>query len=155
LARHSGPGFCWNRIPDPVREQVVETALEHPEVSPRELAWQITDTQGYFISESSVYRILKRCDLITSPAYIVMFASDHFQHPTRRVNELWQTDFTYFRVVGWGWYYLSTVLDDYSPYIIAWKLFQTMATSDVQDTLDLALEATGVTQVQVRPGPGC
>jgi len=138
-----------------VREQVVETALEHPEVSPRELAWQITDTQGYFISESSVYRILKRCDLITSPAYIVMFASDHFQHPTRRVNELWQTDFTYFRVVGWGWYYLSTVLDDYSPYIIAWKLFQTMATSDVQDTLDLALEATGVTQVQVRPGPGC
>ena len=68
-----------------------------------------------------------------------MSASDHFQHPTRRVNELWQTDFTYFRVVGWGWYYLSTVLDDYSRYIIAWKLFQTMAASDVEETLDLAL----------------
>ena len=92
--RHSGSDYCWNRIPDPVREQVVETALEHPEASPRELAWQITDTQGYFISESSVYRILKRCDLITSPVYIVMSASDHFQHPTRRVNELWQTDFS-------------------------------------------------------------
>ena len=50
-----------------MREQVVETALNHPEASPRELAWQITDTQDYFISESSVYRILKRCDLITSP----------------------------------------------------------------------------------------
>ena len=139
--------------PDPVRKQVVETALEHPEASPRELAWQITDTQGYFISESSVYRILKRCDLITSPAYIVMSASDHFSHPTHRVNELWQTDFTYFRVVGWGWYYLSTVLDDYSRYIIGWKLFQTMAASDVQETLDLALEATGVRQVQVRHRP--
>ena len=92
LDRHSGPGFCWNRIPDAVRKQVVETALTHPEASPRELAWQITDTQDYFISESSVYRILKRCDLITSPAYIVMTASDHFQHPTRRVNELWQTE---------------------------------------------------------------
>ena len=153
LDRHSGPGFCWNRIPGPVREQVVETALNHPEASPRELAWQITDTQDYFISESSVYRILKRCDLITSPAYIVMTASDHFQQPTRRVNELWQTDFTYFRVVGWGWYYLSTVLDDYSRYIIAWKLFQTMAASDVQDTLDVALQATDVGQVQVRHRP--
>ena len=132
-----------------MRQQVVDTALEHPESSPRELAWQITDTQGYFISESSVYRILKRCDLITSPAYIVMSASDQFQHPTRRVNELWQTDFTYFRVVGWGWYYLSTVLDDYSRYIIAWKLFQTMAASDVQETLDPALEATRISQ-----GPG-
>ena len=151
LDRHSGPGFCWNRIPDPMREQVVDTALTYPEASPRELAWQITDTQGYFISESSVYRILKRCDLITSPAYIVMSTSDRFQHPTRRVNELWQTDFTYFRVVGWGWYYLSTVLDDYSRYIISWKLFETMAASDVQDTLDLALQATGVHQVQVPP----
>ena len=132
---------------------MVKTALNHPEASARELAWLITNTQDYFISESSVYRILKRCDLITSPAYIVMSASDHFQHPTRRVNELWQTNFTYFRVVGWGWYYLSTVLDDYSRYIIAWKLFQTMAASDVQDTLDLALHATGVGQIQVRHRP--
>ena len=151
--RYSGAGVCWNRIPDPIRQQVVDTALSHPEASPRELAWQITDTQGYFISESSIYRILKRCDLITRPAYIVMSARDRFQHPTRRVNELWQADFTYFRVVGWGWYYLSTVLDDYSRYIIAWKLFQTMAASDVQETLDLALEATGVSQVPVQHRP--
>ena len=144
---------AWNRIPDSVREQVVDTALAHPESSPRELAWQITDTQDYFISESRVYRILKGCDLITSPAYIVMSARDRFQHPTRRVNELARTDFTYFRIVGWGWHYLSTVLDDYSRYIIAWKLFQTMAASDVQETLDLALDATGVIQVQVQHRP--
>ena len=151
--RRSGPGLCWNRIPDSMRQQVVDTALAQPEASPRELAWQITDTQGYFISESSVYRILKRCDLITSPAYILLSAKDHFQDPTHRVNELWQTDFTYFRVVGWGWYYLSTILDDYSRYIIAWKLFQTMAASDVEQTLDLAVEATGITRVQVRHRP--
>lgn len=81
--------MCWNRIPDPVRQQVVDTALSHPEASPRELAWQITDTQDYFISESSIYRILKRCDLITSPAYIVMSARDRFQHVNdhQKVNE--------------------------------------------------------------------
>lgn len=97
---------------------MVDIALEYPDKSPRQLAWRITDSERYFISESSVYRILKSYDLITSPAFIVMSAKDKFQHPTKRVHELWQTDFTYFRVRIWGWYFLSTVLDDYSRYII-------------------------------------
>jgi transposase InsO family protein len=143
----------WNRIPDHERKRVREIALDHPELSPRELAWRITDQEGWFISESSVYRILKAYDLITSPAYIVMSASDSFKHPTRQVNELWQTDFTYFKVIGWGWYYLSTVLDDYSRYIIAWKLCSRMAASDVMDTLDLAVAKTGIEQVKVRHRP--
>jgi putative transposase len=143
----------WNRIPQAVREQVVRIALEHPEQSPRELAWHITDHEGYFISESSVYRILKSFDLITSPAFILLKASDKFPHPTQRVNELWQTDFTQFKVTGWGYYYLSTVLDDFSRYILAWKLTTGMAHSDVQETLDLAIAATGITQVAVKHRP--
>lgn len=83
----------WNRIPDTERERVRDVALEKPELSPRELAWHITDEMGYYISESSVYRILRDYDLITSPAYIVIRARDRFQHPTERINELWQTDF--------------------------------------------------------------
>jgi transposase InsO family protein len=82
-----------------------------------------------------------------------MSARDRFQHPTRRINELWQTDFTYFKVTGWGWYYLSTVLDDYSRYIIAWKLFSTMSASDVKETLDMAIKKTGVRQVKVKLKP--
>ena len=151
--RSSQPRQFWNRIPEAVREQVVQIALEHPELSPRELAWHITDTQDYFISESSVYRILKAFDLITSPAFVLVKAADKFQHPTKRVNELWQTDFSQFKVVGWGYYYLSTVLDDFSRYIIAWKLTTGMSHTDVQDTLDLALAATGVTQVAVKHRP--
>ena len=151
--RSSQPRQFWNRIPEAVREQVVQIALEQPELSPRELAWHITDTAGYFISESSVYRILKAFDLITSPAFVLVKAADKFQHPTQRVNELWQTDFSQFKVVGWGYYYLSTVLDDFSRYIIAWKLTTGMSHTDVQDTLDLALAATGVTQVAVKHRP--
>ena len=112
----------WNRIPDSVRSMIVDVALDRPELTPRELAWHITDSHDYFVSESSVYRILKAHDLITSPQFTVMQAADKFQHPTSRVHELWQTDFTYFRVVGWGWYFLSTILDDYSRYIITWRL---------------------------------
>jgi putative transposase len=154
LADHSsGPQRIWNRIPDSERKKVVNLALELPEKTPRELAFDLTDKEGYFISESSVYRILKAFDLITSPAYIVISADDKFKHPSKRVNELWQTDFTYFKIVGWGWYYFSSVMDDYSRYIIAWKLFNSMSAIDVQEILDLAITKTGIEQVKVRHRP--
>ena len=143
----------WNRIPDRIRDHVIETALVHTELSPRELACRITDRDGEFLSESSVYRILKAADLIESPAYILLQAGDRFQQPTHRRNELWQTDFTYLPVVGWGWYYLSTVLDDYSRKILAWTLSATMRVQDVTETLDLARVATGVDRVHVRHKP--
>ena len=132
------PESVWNKLSQSECDAVIELALEKPELFPRELAVSYTD-QGQFISESSVYRLLKALDLITSPAYILMQASDKFQHPTRRVNEMWQTDFTYFKILGWGWYYLSSVLDDYSRFIVAWRLCTSMTASDVSDTLDDAL----------------
>jgi len=127
--------------------------FNNPELSPRELAWHITDQHEYFISESSVYRLLKQYDLITSPAYILLQAGDKFHTPTKRINELWQTDFTYFKIVGWGWYFLSTVLDDYSRYIISWKLTTTMGADDVKLTLDDAIGRTGADQVVVKHRP--
>jgi putative transposase len=147
------PTVAWNQIPLDHRDAIIELALDKPELSPRELAVRYTDQQAYFVSESTVYRLLKAQDLITSPAYILMQASDHFQHPSKRVNELWQTDFTYFKIIGWGWYYLSTILDDFSRFIIAWRLCTSMSTSDVADTLDDALHFTGLDQVKVRHKP--
>ena len=153
LSSSKSPKQFWNKLPESVKEQCLEVALEHPELSPRELAWHITDQHEYFISESSVYRLLKQYDLITSPAYILLQAGEKFHTPTKRINELWQTDFTYFKIVGWGWYFLSTVLDDYSRYIISWKLTTTMSADDVKLTLDDAIEQTGVAQVMVKHRP--
>ena len=149
VPRPSAARRHWNRIPLRVRHRVVEAALADPVKSPRELAWQCTDRERHFLSESSVYRILKAEDLITSPAYVVLSAAKTFAHPTHRPNELWQTDFTYLQVVGWGWYYLSTVLDDYSRYILAWTLRTSMQASDVTETLDLARAQAGVDRVRV------
>ena len=139
----------WNRIPDDVRDQIVELALDEPELSPRELAVTFTDTKDYFVSEASVYRLLKAHDLITSPAFVVIKAADEFTDKTTAPNQLWQTDFTYLKVIGWGWFYLSTILDDYSRYIIAWKLCTNMKADDVTATLTLALEASGCNRANV------
>ena len=141
--RTSCPSRVWNRIPDKVREEIIDLALNEPELSPRELAVRFTDTRHYFVSEASVFRLLKAQDLITSPAFIVIKAADEFHEKTVRPNQLWQTDFTYFKVIGWGWFYLSTILDDYSRYVIAWRLCTTMKASDVTATLEDALIASG------------
>lgn len=143
----------WNRIPDSVRQQVVTVALEHTALSSRQLAWQLTDSWGYFISESSVYRILKAYDLITSPVFQVVSAKETFDQPTRCINELWQTDFTQFKVIDWGYYYLCTILDDYSRYILAWRLAATMGSRDVEKTLAIAVAKTGVAHIKVHHRP--
>ena len=75
----SKPDRVWNRIPDDVRQRIVTMALEQPELSPRELATRFTDTEGYFVSESSVYRLLKAHDLVASPAFIVIKAAGEFK----------------------------------------------------------------------------
>ncbi len=124
--RSPRPVSVWNRILDKVREDVVNFALEHEDLAPRELAVKYTDEKQYLVSESSVYRILsvEGSDHRLSP--MVVRAADEFRDKTTRQNELWQTGSTYLKVIGWSRFYLSTILDDYSRYLIAWKLCSTM-----------------------------
>ena len=151
--RKSQPPQAWNQISQHKRDEIVDLALERTDLSPRQIAFHFTDQERYFVSESSVYRILREYDLLASPDFEVITAADKFKTPTHRVHELWQTDFTDFEVIGWGWYYLSTVLDDYSRYVITWKLSTTMNATDVQATLDDAIALTGVDGVAVRHRP--
>ncbi len=100
--RPSAPSKVWNRIVPEVQDQIVEMALEQAELSPRKLAVRFTDEKGYFVSEATVYRLLKAHDLITSPVYTVIKAAEAFHTKTTRPNEMWQTDFTYFKIIGWA-----------------------------------------------------
>jgi len=151
--KHRSPKQFWNAIPNWEKKQVISVAREHTEMSPRELACHITDKRGYFISESSVYRILKAKNLITSPAFTLITAKEKFDNPTTRVNQLLQTDFTYFKIINWGWYYLLTVLDDYSRYILAWELCNTMTSDDVKRVLEVAIKKIGLKKVLVYNRP--
>jgi transposase InsO family protein len=111
----------WNRLPDDVRKQIIDMALENSELSPRELATKFTDEKQYFVCEATVYRLLKAQDLIASPAY-------RHQGPRRvpHKDDPAQRDvadrFYLFQADRLGLGLLSTVLDDYSRYIISWKL---------------------------------
>ena len=112
------------------------------------LAVRFTKERRYFISEATAYRILKEQNLVTSPAWIVMKAADRFEEPTAAINQLWKPEFTYLKVTDWGWYYLSTVMDDYSRYILAWWLCQTMSAREVTARLKAALKAASLAKKQ-------
>jgi transposase InsO family protein len=141
----------WNQIPPAERNLVVELALDHPELSCRELSCKMTDEQQLFISESSVYRILKSQGLITTPQYMLDQAAPEFSQKTLFVHEMWQTDFTYFKILGWGWYYLITILDDYSRFILHWELCKQMEAGDVKQALETALERAAIQAGQKPP----
>lgn len=147
---NKGPGNRrqWNTIPQEEKNLVVSVALEFCVLSPRELSCKLSDERQVSISESSVYRILKANGLITSPAHILLSAGNEFSKKTLFVHEMWQTDFTYFKILGWGWYYLSTILDDYSRYIVHWDLCSTMKAEDVQSSVQSALSKTGLKKGQ-------
>lgn len=132
-------GRVWNQLLDAEREEVVKLAREKPEMSARELAVRLTD-QVFAVSESTVYRVLKKAGLIFPQTRNTFPAAAKYSSQPKRVNEQWQTDASYFKAVGWGWYYLISVLDDVSRKILAWKLQASMAAPDFSDVIEEACE---------------
>jgi putative transposase len=138
----------WNRITPDEDHRILAIARECPELSSRQLSAWITDTEGFAVSESTVYRILRREGLVkrqeAEPA-----AAKEYHTKTTRPHQMWATDASYFRVVGWGYYYLVTVMDDYSRFILAWKLQKDMSSDSLIEVVQEAVDATDMTDVPV------
>jgi transposase InsO family protein len=143
----------WNQILPAERDTILRIALRYPEWSAREISCHLTDHGGFSISESSVYRILKAEGLIPELEQKTFPAGPEYQVKTSRPNEQWQTDATYLLVKNWGWYYLISVLDDFSRRILAWRLQAAMTAADFSEVVEAACEATGVhhAPLAVRP----
>jgi putative transposase len=143
----------WNRLGDEERDGIVEYALEHPALSPREVAIRLIDQEGWFVSESTVYRTLREAGLVKPPEVKGFPASKEYHTKSKGPNELWHTDASYFFVVGWGYYYLISILDDFSRMILGWRMQPSMASSRVMEVIQDAIEFCGIPTVPVEPGP--
>ena len=147
--RRPQPATIWNRLRPEEEQRILTVALQEPDHSPREIACWISDNAGFAISESSVYRVLKRHGLVREVKLEGFPASKEYRIKTTRVNEQWQSDASYFFVVGWGWYYLISVLDDYSRMILAWELKTDMTSASISEVVERAVEFTGMKNVPV------
>jgi transposase InsO family protein len=147
--RRPQAGTVWNRLTPQEEETILREGLRQPELSSRELACWVMDHGGFSVSESSVYRVLKRHGLIHEVEVVGFPAGKEYRVKTTRINEQWQSDASYFFVVGWGWYYLISVLDDYSRFILAWDLKLDMTAQSISEVVQQAVEWTGMEQVPV------
>ncbi len=138
----------WNRITPDEEDRILAVAREFPELSSRQLSVWITDNADFAVSESTVYRILRREGLVKRPE-VQLVAGKEYHTKTTRPHQMWATDASYFRVVGWGYYYLVTVMDDYSRFILTWKLQRDMSANSLIEVVQEAVDATGMTDVPV------
>jgi putative transposase len=142
-----GSPIPWNKIRPEEEARILAEARASPELSCRQLSCTLTDSGSMYVSESTVYRILKKEGLIR-PAEIIGFkAAKEYRHKTKRANELWASDCCHLRVIDWGWYYLETVMDDFSRFILSWDLKTDMTGGSLEDVVQQAVDFTGMTDV--------
>ncbi len=141
--KNSKPKNQWNSLLDFEKARVLKFAGDNPELSSRELSYKMTD-EGLHVSESTVFRLLKEKGLIASRSLKTFPAGPEYKYKPKRINEQWQTDATYLFVKGWGWYYLISVLDDFSRKIIAWKLMTSMTADDFSEVVEMATDLAGL-----------
>jgi putative transposase len=138
----------WNHITPNEERRILAVAREFPDLSNRQLSAWITDNEGFAVSESTVYRILRREGLVKRQETEIPAARE-YHTKTTRPHQMWATDASYFKVAGWGYYYLVTVMDDYSRFILGWKLQKDMSANSLIEVVQQAVDATGMTDVQV------
>lgn len=137
----------WNTLTPDQQSKIIDIAALNLDWPCRQISFYITDYEGFSVSKSTVYRILKAEGLLADRQFRTFAAGDEYHAKPQHVNEQWQTDATYLKVDLWGWRYLISVLDDYSRRILAWQLRGSMTADDFSDVVEMAYEVTGMSAV--------
>jgi putative transposase len=139
-------GQCLSAMLPEEKEAVISYALAHPREGYRRLTWKMVDADVAYLSPSSVYRVLSDADLL----YRWKRSHRVGEKPTGPTgpNQRWHTDIMYLRVAD-VWYFLVTVLDGYSRYVVHWELLESMRAADVRLVIQHALEANGLKNVEI------
>jgi len=139
-------GLCLSAVLPDEKEAVITYALAHPKEGYRRLAWMMVDADVAYLSPSSVYRILTDADLLYR--WKRSYRSGEKPEAPTQPNQRWHTDIMYLRV-GDVWYFLVTVLDGFSRYVVHWDLLTSMRAADVRLVIQHALEANGLKNVEI------
>ncbi len=140
--------LSWNKLTAEEERAVLDAARASPTWSSRHLAAWLTDHGGFSVSESTVYRLLRREGLV-KPLELRMAAGKEYTRKTTGPHQMRATDASYFRVAGWGYYYMVSVMDDFSRFILAWRLQRDMTSDSLIEAVQDAVDVTGMTGVPV------
>jgi len=138
--RRAERGSSWNALSEEERAHILEVCESHPEWSPRDIAWWITDSGHFSVSESTVYRVMKRAGKIPVRPEEPRRAGKEYGEKPESVYEQWQVDFTDFFLPSWGWYHDGGVLDDRSRFLLHHELRPQQRAADAVEVLSGAVD---------------
>ena len=133
---------CWIPRDFWLTEQEKQTIIayyhDHPLEGYRRLCYMMIDADTVAVSPSSVYRVLKNAGLLSRWNHKASKKGDGFHQPVKP-HEHWHIDISYVNICG-TFYYLCSILDGFSRYIVHWEIRQQMTEMDVEIILQRARE---------------
>jgi transposase InsO family protein len=130
------PRDFW--LEDREKKAIIDFYLEHPLEGYRRLTFMMLDRNVVAVSPSSVYRVLSGAGLLRRWNNKTSQKGTGFVQPLTP-HEHWHIDVAYVNLCG-TFYYLCSILDGYSRYIVHWELRQAMSEKDVEIILQRARE---------------
>ena len=140
LERRGRPQGSWNRLEPQEEARALEVAKAHPELTSRLISVKLLDEDGIYVSESTLFRMLKERGLIEPRPLEDLPAKKEWQHKTTAPDQIWQCDATSFFVAGWGYYKGIPVIDDYSRKILAMPVKPDETSDSISDAMEEAQE---------------
>jgi putative transposase len=120
------------------QEAIRAYSVEHPDEGYRRLSYMMLDENVVAVSPSSVYRVLSKAGLLTKWSRSPSKKGKGFHQP-KKPHEHWHMDVAYINICG-TFYYLCSVLDGYSRYVVHWEIRESMTEADVEVILQRARE---------------